>query len=97
MLCTDVWPAVAHICGLAEHDGIAAWQRTKFENVALLERDPIMEGPVRAWHAAITQHYAAGETVDSGLAAISAGSDLLDAAAEWYAVYRTLHSEHGHA
>jgi predicted nucleotidyltransferase len=97
MLCTDVWPTVAHISCLAEHDGIAAWQRTKFENVALLERDPIMAGPVRAWHAAITQHYAAGETVDSGLAAISAGSDLLDAAAEWYALHRTLHSEHGHA
>lgn len=97
LLCTDIWPTVAHISSLAENDGIAAWQRTKFENVALLERDPILEGPVRAWHAAITQHYAAGETVDSGLAAISAGSDLLDAAAEWYGAYCTQQSEDTHA
>jgi predicted nucleotidyltransferase len=96
-LCTDIWPMVAHVSCLAENDGITPWQRTKFENVAILEKDPIVGVPLRTWNTAITHHYAIGESVESGLVAIRAGFDFLDAAAEWYEAYRTVDSEPGHA
>ncbi len=87
MLCTDAWPTVAHIACLAKNDGFAGWQRTKFENVALLGDDPIIGPSLRTWVSTITQYYAMDETVDSALAAITAGSALLDAAAEWFQHY----------
>lgn len=91
-LCTDVWPVSFHIASLVEGDGVKAWQRHKIENVAFLEDDAIAGPPLKHWLEVISHHYATGETVDSGLAAIEAGSAFLDAAADWYEYHRSPHA-----
>ncbi len=92
-LCTDVWPVSFHIACLVEGDGIKAWQRNKMGNVEFLHHDPIVGGPLRHWLEVVSHHYASGEGVESGLATIEAGSAFLDAAADWFARYRSTHAE----
>ena len=87
-LCTDVWPVSFHIACVVENNGLVAWQRNKLENVSFLQDDAIVGQPLVAWLEIVSHHYAAGETVESGLAAITAGAAFLDAAAEWYQHYR---------
>ncbi len=82
--CTDVWPLMYHVACVHLDDGLAAWQRTKPQVVALLAEDPIVGGPLVHWFDVITDHYASGEPLESALAALSAGAAFHDAAARWF-------------
>jgi hypothetical protein len=83
-LATWVWPAMYQVAALALNDGLAAWQQTKPEVVAMLGDDPVVGPPVQEWMTAITRHHAVGESVATALAAIGAGVAFLDATALWY-------------
>jgi hypothetical protein len=84
LLCTDVWPTMFQVAALAMGDGLAAWQRTKLEIVAILGDDPVVGPPLQGWMTAILHHHAVGESVDSALEAIASGVAFLDAAARWH-------------
>jgi hypothetical protein len=82
-LCTDVWPAMYHVASMALGDAPGAWQRTKQEVIHLLAGDPIVGAPLASWMDAITEHYATGETVDTGLRAVESGVSFLESVAAW--------------
>ncbi len=83
--CTDVWPLMYHVACVYLDDGLAAWQRTKHEVLAILRADPIVGDPLARWFEVVTNHYATGETLESALAALSAAAAFYDAAARWFA------------
>jgi hypothetical protein len=82
-LCTDVWPVMYHVASVALGDGPNAWQHTKPEVVQMLANDPIVGAPLTRWMNAISEHYAVGETVDTGLRAIESGVSFLESVADW--------------
>lgn len=73
-----------HVACVQMGDGMAAWQRTKHEVLALLVDDPIVGDPLARWFEAVSAHYAQGETVESALTALSAAAAFGDAVARWY-------------
>jgi len=83
--CTDVWPLMYHVACVHLDDGLAAWQRTKHEVLALLADDPVLGEPLAHWFRVVTDHYAHGETLESALATLSAAAAFYDAAAQWFA------------
>lgn len=83
--CTDVWPLMYHVACVHVDDGLAAWQRTKHEVLAVLADDPTVGDPLAHWFEVVTDHYANGETLESALAALSAATAFYDAAARWFA------------
>lgn len=82
--CTDVWPLMYHVACVHLGDGLAAWQRTKHEVLAILADDPVLGRPLARWFAVVTDHYAHGETLESALATLSAAAAFYDAAARWF-------------
>lgn len=85
LLCTDVWPVLYHILCVQTGDPIRVWQLPKDEAVAAVEGDTDHGRLVRAFYGTVTEHYAAGETVDTALEALQLGVDFLYAASRWYA------------
>lgn len=83
-LCTVIWPTMFQVACLREPDPIHAWQWTKPEVVERLGDDSIVGPPLQRWWNLITQHYAAGEPVESALEALTAGVRFLEAAATWF-------------
>lgn len=81
---TNVWPLMYHVACVQLDDGLAAWQRTKHEVLAVLVDDPIVGDPLARWFEAVSAHYADGETVESALSGLSAAAAFHDAVARWY-------------
>ncbi len=81
--CTDVWPLMYQVACVHLGNGLAAWQRTKHEVLAVLEGDPIVGEPLARWFEAVTAHYANGETLESALTVLSAAAAFYDAVARW--------------
>ena len=81
---TDVWPLMYHVACVHLGDGLAAWQRTKHEVLAVLADDPILGDPLAGWFDAVGAHYANEETVESALTGLSAAAAFYDAVARWY-------------
>lgn len=83
-LCTDVWPVLYHTLTISEADPLAVWRLPKTEAIALT--DAASEGgqTIRAFYAALLEHYAGGEALPSAYAAIEAGLAFLRAAATSY-------------
>jgi len=82
--CTDIWPLMYHVACVHLDDGLAAWQRTKHEVLAILAGDPVVGAPLARWFEVVTHHYAHGETLESALATLSAAVAFQDAAARWF-------------
>ena len=89
LLCTDVWPAMYQVACLQAGDPVESWQRTKHDVVRHLSTHPVVGTSLKQWWDAVNAHYAAGETVDTALAALAAGVAFIEAAATWYQEDRT--------
>ena len=86
--CTDVWPLMYHVACVHLDDGLAAWQQTKHEVLAILADDPVIGAPLAHWFEIVTNHYASGERLESALAVLSAAAAFYDATAQWFAPRR---------
>lgn len=86
--CTDVWPLMYHVACVHLDDGLAAWQRTKHEVLAILEDDPIVGHPLAHWFQIVTDHYSNGEPLESALAGLLAAAAFYEAVERWFAGLR---------
>lgn len=75
------------MAALQHDDTIAIWNLPKQDVIALLPPDSLTGGAIRAFHAAVSDYYPDGATVEDRLAVIRYGIDFLTAARAWWADY----------
>lgn len=81
LLCTDVWPTLYHLLCLGEADSLQVWRLTKPDAIAATDPATGPGRAIRAFYAAVTHHYAAGETPESAFAVLRRGMEFLTAVA----------------
>lgn len=90
-LCTDVWPTIYQVLVLQGHDPYSIWNLPKPQAMTLFPPNTALGQTLRAFYQAVQAYYPSEESVEKGLAVITAGVTFLQAVKAWWQEH-----EHGH-